>query len=62
MEVAGLGIHRIWWVGGRYAYASALLDGRSYVVPDDVKSLVQERGIRFIRLWFTFSSSFWYSS
>ena len=27
MEVPGLGLHRIWWVGGRYAYASALLDG-----------------------------------
>ncbi len=27
MEVAGLGLHRIWWTGGRYAYASALLDG-----------------------------------
>jgi hypothetical protein len=27
MPVEGLGIHRIWWVGGRYAYASALLDG-----------------------------------
>lgn len=26
-EVEGLGLHRIWWVGGRYAYASALLDG-----------------------------------
>ena len=23
----GLGLHRIWWIGGRYAYASALLDG-----------------------------------
>ena len=23
----GLGLHRIWWTGGRYAYASALLDG-----------------------------------
>jgi hypothetical protein len=29
MEVEGLGLHRIWWVGGRYAYASALLDGFS---------------------------------
>src|SRR6201996_7745807 len=29
LEVEGLGIHRIWWVGGRYAYASALLDGFS---------------------------------
>jgi hypothetical protein len=27
MEVEGLGLHRIWWNGGRYAYASALLDG-----------------------------------
>ena len=29
MPVEGLGIHRIWWVGDRYAYASALLDGFS---------------------------------
>ena len=29
MEVEGLGLHRIWWVGERYAYASALLDGYS---------------------------------
>lgn len=27
MDVQGLGLHRIWWTGGRYAYASALLDG-----------------------------------
>jgi hypothetical protein len=27
MPVEGLGLHRIWWVGERYAYASALLDG-----------------------------------
>ncbi len=27
LEVQGLGLHRIWYVGGRYAYASALLDG-----------------------------------
>jgi hypothetical protein len=27
LEVEGLGIHRLWWVGGRYAYGSALLDG-----------------------------------
>jgi len=29
MEVPGLGIHRLWWTGGRHAYASALLDGFS---------------------------------
>jgi hypothetical protein len=27
MAVEGIGLHRIWWVGGRYAYASAHLDG-----------------------------------
>lgn len=27
MPVEGLGLHRIWWTGGRYAYVSALLDG-----------------------------------
>ncbi len=27
MPVDGGGIHRIWYVGGRYAYASALIDG-----------------------------------
>jgi hypothetical protein len=27
LEVQGLGLHRIWYSGGRYAYASALLDG-----------------------------------
>ena len=25
--VEGIGLHRIWWVGGRYAYASTHLDG-----------------------------------
>ena len=29
LEVPGLGVHRIWWTGGRYAYASTLLDGFS---------------------------------
>ena len=28
MPVEGGGIHRIWYVGGRWAYVSALLDGR----------------------------------
>ncbi len=27
MPVEGAGLHRIWYVGGRWAYASALLDG-----------------------------------
>ena len=27
MEVEGTGLHRIWYTGGRWAYASALLDG-----------------------------------
>jgi hypothetical protein len=29
MPVEGGGIHRIWYVGGRWAYVSALLDGYS---------------------------------
>jgi hypothetical protein len=29
MPVGGTGLHRIWYVGGRWAYASALLDGLS---------------------------------
>ena len=28
-QIEGLGLHRIWYDGGRYAYASALLDGYS---------------------------------
>ncbi|HZD92597.1 MAG TPA: hypothetical protein VE224_21095 [Pseudolabrys sp.] len=27
LAVPGLGLHRIWWVGGRYAFASAHLEG-----------------------------------
>lgn len=27
LEVEGLGLHRVFWTGGRYAYASAILDG-----------------------------------
>lgn len=27
MPVDGVGLHRLWWTGGRWAYASALLDG-----------------------------------
>ena len=29
LPVDGFGLHRIWWVGGRWAYASALLRGFS---------------------------------
>ena len=29
LDVEGVGLHRLWYVGGRYAYASALLDGFS---------------------------------
>jgi hypothetical protein len=27
LPIPGLGVHRIWWVGGRYAYLSAHMDG-----------------------------------
>ena len=29
LDIEGVGLHRIWYVGGRWAYASALLDGFS---------------------------------
>ena len=29
MPVEGGGVHRIWYTGGRWAYASALIDGFS---------------------------------
>jgi hypothetical protein len=29
LDIEGVGFHRLWYVGGRYAYASALLDGFS---------------------------------
>jgi hypothetical protein len=27
LSLNGIGIHRIWYVGGRWAYVSALIDG-----------------------------------
>ena len=27
LPIEGLGVHRIWWIGGRYAYASARMPG-----------------------------------
>src|SRR5438094_3978833 len=27
LEIPGLGVHRMWWSGGRYAYASARMPG-----------------------------------
>jgi hypothetical protein len=27
LEIPGLGVHRVWWVGGRYAYLSAHMEG-----------------------------------
>jgi hypothetical protein len=29
LSLSGIGIHRIWYVGGRWAYVSALIDGFS---------------------------------
>lgn len=29
LDVEAIGLHRLWYVGGRYAYAPALLDGFS---------------------------------
>ena len=45
MPVAGGGIHRIWYTGGRWAYASALIDGfTDYIfIPIDMSDPAQPR-------------------
>jgi hypothetical protein len=43
MPVQGIGLHRIWWVGGRYAYASCHFDGYTdhILVTIDLKDLTK---------------------
>jgi hypothetical protein len=47
MEVEGLGLHRVWWVGGRYAYASAILDGYTdhILIAIDMQNPVRPREV-----------------
>ena len=43
-EVEGLGLQRIWYDGGRYAYASALLDGYT----DHILLIIDMADVSFI--------------
>ena len=50
MPVEGTGLHRLWYVGGRWAYASALLDGFSdyILITIDMKNPKKPRARRQI--------------
>ena len=52
MPVEGIGLHRIWWVGGRYAYASAHFDGflDHVLVTIDLKDITKPEIVG--RWWF----------
>lgn len=52
MPVQGIGLHRIWWVGGRYAYASCHFDGYTdhILVTIDLKDLTKPEIVG--RWWF----------
>ena len=51
MPVAGLGLHRIWWSGERYAYASALLDGFTDHIFICIDMAVPTRPVEVGRWW-----------
>jgi len=51
MEVEGLGIHRIWWVGGRHAYASAMLEGFTDHILIIIDLLEPTRPVEVGRWW-----------
>ena len=49
MPVEGTGLHRLWYVGGRFAYASALLDGFSIHVAIGLRGTDRERILLHVR-------------
>ncbi len=51
MEVEGLGLHRVWWVGDRYAYASAFLEGYSDHVLIIIDMVDPTRPVEVGRWW-----------
>jgi hypothetical protein len=51
LEVEGLGLHRIWWVGDRYAYASAILDGYTDHILIVIDLLDPTRPVEVGRWW-----------
>jgi hypothetical protein len=51
MEVEGVGLHRIWYTGGRWAYASALLDGFSDYIMITIDMADPTRPVETGRFW-----------
>jgi hypothetical protein len=51
MPVDGVGVHRIWYVGGRWAYASALLDGFTDYILLTIDMADPQRPVEAGRWW-----------
>ncbi|MDB5421779.1 MAG: repeat family protein [Brevundimonas sp.] len=51
MPVEGFGLHRIWYVGGRWAYASALLDGFSDYIMITIDMADPTKPVETGRFW-----------
>ncbi|MDQ0471940.1 LVIVD repeat-containing protein [Labrys wisconsinensis] len=51
MPVEGVGLHRIWYVGGRWAYASALLDGFSDYIMITIDMADPTKPVETGRFW-----------
>jgi len=51
MPVEGVGLHRIWYVGGRWAYASALLDGFSDYIMITIDMADPTKPVEAGRFW-----------
>lgn len=51
MKVEGMGLHRIWYTGGRWAYASALLDGFTDYILIVIDMAMPEKPILASRFW-----------
>lgn len=51
LKVEGMGLHRIWYTGGRWAYASALLDGFTDYILVVIDMAMPERPLLASRFW-----------
>lgn len=51
MKVEGMGLHRIWYTGGRWAYASALLDGFTDYILIVIDMAMPEKPLLASRFW-----------
>ncbi len=51
MPVDGIGLHRVWYTGGRWAYASALMDGFSDYIFIVIDMQDPSRPVEYGRFW-----------